>query len=112
MDFGKSDGGGGGSYLVVADSLVRAARAVRMTAEVLREGVILGLDDPVNVGHPELRGTLAQFTSRLQSGAEELIHRQHSIADRLTSVVGSYLKRETASAAAYRAAARAAGGPG
>ncbi len=112
MNSGKGDGGGGSSYLVVAESLVRAARDLRVVADVVREGVILGLDDAVNVGHQQLQGTLEEFASRWQSGAEELIHRQYSIADRLTSVVGAYLEREAASAAAYRAAGGVAGGPG
>ena len=104
MDYGKGEGAGGGGYAVVADSLRRAARDVRVTADIVREGAILGLDDAVDVGHDELQGTLEEFASRWQTGAEELIHRQYSIAERLTSVVGSYLEQEAASSAAYRAA--------
>lgn len=100
----RSEGGGGDSYLVVADSLVRAARDVRVVADAVREGVLLGLDDSVDVGHQQLQAALADFASRWQTGAEELIHRQHSIADRLTSVVASYLDQEATSMAAYRAA--------
>lgn len=89
---------------MVADSLRRAAQDVRVTADIVREGAILGLDDAVDVGHHELQGTLEEFASRWQTGAEELIHRQYSIAERLTSVVGNYLEQEAASSAAYRAA--------
>ena len=98
---GDEAGGGSGTYLVVADSLVRAARDIRVTADVVRDGLVAGLDDEAEIGHEELQEILAEFTSRWQSGADELIHRQHGIADRITDCARGYLDREADSTAVY-----------
>ncbi len=100
---GDEAGGGSGTYLVVADSLVRAARDIRVTADVVRDGLAESVDDDVVIGHEELQEALTEFTSRWQAGADELIHRQHDIADRITDCARTYLDREADSTAAYLA---------
>ncbi|WP_295695618.1 hypothetical protein [Lapillicoccus sp.] len=85
---------GSSGYAVVADSLVRAAYDIAATATLVRQGTIEVSDDAVDVGHPGLASTLAEFTSRWQTGADALIRRQHDIVDRLGRVVESYLEQE------------------
>ncbi len=87
----------------MADSLVRAARDIRVTADVVRDKLVEGLDDDAEIGHEELQEVLAEFTSRWQTGADDLIHRQHDIADRITDCAKGYLDREADSTAAYLA---------
>jgi hypothetical protein len=91
-------------FLVVLDSLVRAASDIRCTSDAVREGLVGALDDEVAVGHDLLRGVLAEFGERWQEGLESLLGGQHDIADRLDACVAAYAATDRAATSAYVAA--------
>lgn len=95
-------GGGGPSYGVDLETLVVAARDVATVAALVRAGLVDGLDDGVDVGHARLQLNLAEFTSRWNTAAEEMIHRQYDIADGLRDTVAHYAAEQERTAAAYR----------
>lgn len=105
MQSTSADLHGTSGYAVVADSLVRAAYDVVATADLVRQGTIEGSDDAVDVGHAGLTESLAEFTSRWQTGADALIRQQHDMADRLKRVVQSYLEQEAQAANGFSWAA-------
>lgn len=91
-------------FLVVLDSLVRAASDIRCTADAVRDGLVGALDDEVAVGHDLLQGVLAEFGERWQRGLDSLLGGQHDIADRLDACVAAYAATDRAATSAYVAA--------
>ena len=91
-------------FLVVLDSLVRAASDIRCTADAVRDGLVEALDDEVAVGHDVLQRALGEFGERWQAGLDALLGGQHDIADRVDACVEAYAATDRAAAAAYIAA--------
>ena len=91
-------------FLVVLDSLVRAASDIRRTSDAVRDGLVGALDDEVAVGHDVLQGVLGEFGERWQLGLDALLGGQHDIADRLDACVAAYASTDRTAAAAYVAA--------
>ena len=91
-------------FLVVLDSLVRAASDIRRTSDAVRDGLVGALDDEVAVGHAVLQGVLGEFGERWQLGLDALLGGQRDIADRLDACVAAYASTDRAAAAAYVAA--------
>ena len=91
-------------FLVVLDSLVRAASDIRRTSGAVRDGLVGTLDDEVAVGHDALQGVLGEFVERWQLGLSVLLDGQHDIADRLDACAASYASTDSAAASAYLAA--------
>ena len=91
-------------FLVVLDSLVRAASDIRRASDAVRDGLVGALDDEVAVGHDVLQGVLGEFGERWQLGLDALLGGQRDIADRLDACVAAYASTDRAAAAAYVAA--------
>ena len=91
-------------FLVVLDSLVRAASDIRCTSDAVRDGLVGALDDDVAVGHDQLQGVLAEFGERWQRGLDSLLGGQHDIADRLDACVAAYASTDRAATSSYIAA--------
>ncbi len=91
-------------FLVVLDSLVRAASDIRCASDAVRDGLVGALDDEVAVGHDVLQGVLGEFGERWQLGLDALLGGQRDIADRLDACVAAYASTDRAAAAAYVAA--------
>ena len=91
-------------FLVVLDSLVRAASDIRRISDAVRDGFVEALDDEVAVGHDQLQADIDEFVSRWQSGLAALLGRQHDIADRLEACVAAYAATDRAATESYLAA--------